>query len=138
MSSGKKIYEFEISNVESPTLLKEPYRDIEKNDNKDNKEKNEFPTYDATAIHFDSNIEEKFASRFEQSANGWKLVREPDPLIVSNGKALIPDFMFEKHGRKIYLEIVGFWTKEYLERKIQKITDVMTVSYNKIDFLIAL
>jgi predicted nuclease of restriction endonuclease-like RecB superfamily len=137
MSSGKKIYEFEISNVESPTLLKEPYRDTEKNDNKDNKEKNEFPTYDATAIHFDSNIEEKFASRFEQSANGWKLVREPDPLIVSNGKALIPDFMFEKHGRKIYLEIVGFWTKEYLERKIQKITDVMTVSYNKIDFLIA-
>jgi len=136
MSSGKKIYEFEISNLESPTLLKEPYRDIENNDDKDNKEK-EFPTYDATAIYFDSNIEEKFASRFEQSANGWKLVREPDPLIVSNGKALIPDFMFEKHGRRIYLEIVGFWTKEYLERKIQKITDVITTSYNKIDFLIA-
>jgi len=137
MSSGKKIYEFEISNVESPTLLKEPYRDIENNDNKDNREKKQFPTYDATAIYFDSNIEEKFASRFEQSANGWKLVREPDPLIVSNGKALIPDFMFEKHGRRIYLEIVGFWTKEYLERKIQKITDVITASYNKIDFLIA-
>jgi predicted nuclease of restriction endonuclease-like RecB superfamily len=137
MSSGKKIYEFEISNVESPILLKEPYRDIENNDDKDNKEK-EFPTYDATAIYFDSNIEEKFASNFEQSANGWKLVREPDPLIVSNGKALIPDFMFEKHGRRIYLEIVGFWTKEYLERKIQKITNVITASYNKIDFLIAI
>jgi uncharacterized protein len=137
MSSGKKIYEFEISNVESPTLLKEPYRDIENNDNKYNRENKQFPTYDATAIYFDSNIEEKFASRFEQSANGWKLVREPDPLIVSNGKALIPDFMFEKHGRRIYLEIVGFWTKEYLERKIQKITDVITASYNKIDFLIA-
>jgi uncharacterized protein len=137
MSSGKKIYEFEISNLESPTLLKEPYRDIENNDDKDNKEKKEFPTYDATAIYFDSNIEGKFASKFEQSANGWKLVREPDPLIVSNGKALIPDFMFEKHDRRIYLEIVGFWTKEYLERKIQKITDVIKTSYNKIDFLIA-
>lgn len=129
ISSGKKIYEFEISNVESPTLLKEPYRDMGNNNN--NKE----PTDDA--IYFDSTIEEKFASRFEQSANGWKLLREPDPLVVSNGKALIPDFAFEKYGRRIYLEIVGFWTKEYLERKIQKITDVITASYNTIDFLIA-
>jgi hypothetical protein len=32
--------------------------------------------------------------------------------------------MFEKYDKKIYLEIVGFWTKEYLERKLQKLADI--------------
>jgi hypothetical protein len=34
---------------------------------------------------------------------------------------MIPDFLFERFGRKVYFEIVGFWTKEYLERKAAKI-----------------
>jgi uncharacterized protein len=32
--------------------------------------------------------------------------------------------MFEKYDKKIYLEIVGFWTSEYLERKLQKLADI--------------
>ncbi|MDQ4101001.1 MAG: DUF790 family protein, partial [Thermoproteota archaeon] len=39
-----------------------------------------------------------------------------------------PDFVFEKYDRKIYLEIVGFWTKEYLERKLQKLADIFVSS----------
>src|SRR5919197_4548354 len=137
LSYGKKMYEFQISNEESPTLIREPYRDIGKK-NSDRKE--DFSNFNPTfgSVYYDSGVEEKFATKFEQSANGWKLIREPDPLIVSNGKALIPDFMFEKYGRRIYLEIVGFWTKEYLNKKLQKITDISTRSNdNKIDFFIA-
>jgi predicted nuclease of restriction endonuclease-like RecB superfamily len=74
--------------------------------------------------NFDSTVEEKFAKRFEQAETGWILTREPDPLVLSNGGAFIPDFMFEKYDKKIYLEIVGFWTKEYLERKLQKVADI--------------
>jgi uncharacterized protein len=74
--------------------------------------------------NFDSTVEEKFAKKFEQSETGWRLTREPDPLVLSNGGAFIPDFMFEKYDKKIYLEIVGFWTKEYLERKLQKLADI--------------
>ncbi|MBV9667453.1 MAG: DUF790 family protein, partial [Nitrososphaeraceae archaeon] len=44
----------------------------------------------------------------------------------------------EKYDKKIYLEIVGFWTKEYLENKIHKIKDVTTQYNNKIDFFIAI
>jgi predicted nuclease of restriction endonuclease-like RecB superfamily len=137
MSSGKKIYEFEVSNIEAPSLAGAPYYDRENN----NKDKEGFSVFTGISTpYFDSSVEEKFASKFEQFANGWKLVREPDPLIASNGKALIADFMFEKYGRRIYLEIVGFWTKEYLERKIQKIEEVTTTmsTNNKIDFLIAI
>lgn len=117
--SGKKIYEFKIFSSEAPSLLIHPYT-----------------SKDRVTPYFDSSVEEKFANRFEQSANGWKLVREPDPLVVSNGRAFVPDFMFQKYDKEVYLEIVGFWTKDYLERKIQKLFDI--VSNKKIDLFIAL
>jgi len=47
-------------------------------------------------------------------------------LILSSGKAFIPDFVFEKYGVKVYLEIVGFWTEDYLKRKLEKIKDLTT------------
>ncbi len=139
MSLGKKIYEFKISNKDAPPLSREPYY------NKENDKERKRILYTAKdssqLIYFDSGVEEKFSTRFEQSATGWKLIREPDPLILSNGKALIPDFAFEKYGTRIYLEIVGFWTKEYLEKKIQKIADLtktIPAGNNAVDFFIAI
>jgi predicted nuclease of restriction endonuclease-like RecB superfamily len=137
ISSGKKMYDFEMSNAEAPPLPKEDHSNIKYN----KKYMSTISTASSPNKYFDSSIEEKFANRFEQSANGWRLIREPDPLIVSNGKALIPDFMFEKYNTRIYFEIVGFWTKQYLERKIQKIKDIMinynTTNNNDINFFIA-
>ena len=123
---GKKIYEFMTSGAESPDLPSES--DIFAfNSNIKNrileKTSSSFSYLDAS---FDSSVEQKFASKFEQLSNGWKLIREPDPLIMSNGKGFIPDFAFEKYGIRVYLEIVGFWTNDYLVRKIQKITDIMS------------
>ncbi len=37
---------------------------------------------------------------------------------------VIPDFLFEKGGIRVYMEIVGFWTAEYLERKFRKLKEV--------------
>jgi uncharacterized protein len=123
---GKKIYEFMTSGGESPDLPSES--DIFAfNSNIKNrileKTSSSFSYLDAS---FDSSVEQKFANKFEQLSNGWKLIREPDPLIMSNGKGFIPDFAFEKYGIRVYLEIVGFWTNDYLVRKIQKITDIMS------------
>lgn len=72
---------------------------------------------------FDSLVEERFAERFQALRSGWKLTREPNPLIAGT-HVLIPDFCFEKAGMKIYMEIVGFWTKKYLELKIQKLKEL--------------
>jgi len=44
------------------------------------------------------------------------VVREPEPLVVE-GRLFIPDF---KVG-DLYLELVGFWTPQYLERKYEKL-----------------
>lgn len=69
---------------------------------------------------YDSSIEERFATFFNQYGTGWRLVREPEPIVVS-GHAFIPDFVLEKYGKRIYVEIVGFWTKDYIEKKVQKL-----------------
>jgi predicted nuclease of restriction endonuclease-like RecB superfamily len=70
---------------------------------------------------FDSHVEEKFWKDFSAMEPGWTIKREPEPLILSGGTVMIPDFSFEKDGVKVYLEVVGFWTKEYLEKKIRKL-----------------
>jgi len=75
---------------------------------------------------YDSSIEKKFAKSFNSIDSGWILRREPEPLIAGS-YVLIPDFSFEKIGLKIYLEIMGFWTKEYLEKKIQKLSNLKSV-----------
>lgn len=75
---------------------------------------------------FDSGVEERFSRKFEALESGWKLTREPEPLVVGK-HVMIPDFSFERDGEKVYLEVVGFWTKEYLERKIRKLQELQGV-----------
>jgi predicted nuclease of restriction endonuclease-like RecB superfamily len=122
---GRKIYEFKISKNEIPELMTDPFSSIPSS----SVTEKELTGPSSSSLYndynnFDSAVEEKFAKRFEQAETGWRLTREPDPLVLSNGGAFIPDFMFEKYNKKIYLEIVGFWTKEYLERKLQKLADI--------------
>ena len=125
---GKKIYEFIISSTESPDLPRASDLFVYNYSNIKNtifeKPLSFFSSPQAT---FDSSVEQKFAAKFEQVSSGWRLIREPDPIIVSDGRGFIPDFAFEKYGIKVYLEIVGFWTNEYLVRKIQKIADVISL-----------
>jgi uncharacterized protein len=126
-SVGRKIYEFHISKENAPPLIGLPnHIDSEEN-------------ITSKSSYFDSAVEEKFALKFQQSHSGWTLIREPDPIIVNSDKAFIPDFMFERYGRRIYLEIVGFWTDEYIKRKIQKLTRISSEDKKgKIDIFIAL
>ena len=126
---GRKIYEFKISKNEIPKLMIDPYSSFPSRSITE-KESARPSSLSSSSLNndynnnFDSAVEEKFAKRFEQAETGWRLIREPDPLVLSNGGAFIPDFMFEKYDKKIYLEIVGFWTSEYLERKLQKLADI--------------
>ena len=49
--------------------------------------------------------------------------REPEPVPAGN-QVIIPDFSLERAGVKIYVEIVGFWTEEYILRKAEKLKQV--------------
>jgi predicted nuclease of restriction endonuclease-like RecB superfamily len=67
---------------------------------------------------FDSRVEEQLAKRWgDEARNGWRLVREGE-ILCCNQKVFVPDFVFRHDdGRSVLMEIVGFWTPEYLEAK---------------------
>jgi hypothetical protein len=67
---------------------------------------------------FDSSVEEAFATKWGQDPReGWLLDREGE--ILNRGqKVFVPDFVFRhEDGCTILLEIIGFWTPEYLKAK---------------------
>ncbi|MDR2707202.1 MAG: DUF790 family protein [Nitrososphaerota archaeon] len=69
---------------------------------------------------YDSSTEENFANQFKAVNPGWHIKREPEPILAGH-QVIIPDFSLEKAGLKIYLEIIGFWTEDYLQRKAEKL-----------------
>jgi predicted nuclease of restriction endonuclease-like RecB superfamily len=68
---------------------------------------------------FDSRVEEAFAQRWGENREGWTLQREGE-LLHQGQKVFLPDFVLRhQDGRTVLLEIVGFWTPEYLQAKFQ-------------------
>lgn len=87
-----------------------------------------FPEHTAVES-FDSEVERDFAARIDSLAEGWTVRREPTILRTGNW-VMIPDFSFERDydcGERetaFYLEVIGFWTPEYLEEKLEKVRQV--------------
>jgi len=83
---------------------------------------------------YDSRVEQDFATRFRALDTGWKMIREPEPILVGR-RVMIPDFGFQKGGMIVYLEVAGFWTPQYLEEKTKKLGQIgnvdMIVAANK-------
>ncbi|QRV14934.1 DUF790 family protein [Haloterrigena salifodinae] len=95
-------------------------------------------------VSFDSGIEADFAARFSNLNLEWDLVREPEPLATGT-RVMIPDFAFDyrpggsarRHsmdeadgghgGFRVYFEIMGFWTPEYVEKKLAQLSDLEDV-----------
>ncbi|MEF8800227.1 MAG: DUF790 family protein [Halolamina sp.] len=88
------------------------------------------PTYDST-------VEAEFAASFESLDTDWSLVREPEPL-ETGSRVMIPDFAFDyapagaaeesvAERFRVYFEIMGFWTPEYVEKKLAQLASVEAV-----------
>ncbi|WP_313695239.1 DUF790 family protein [Halorarum halobium] len=89
---------------------------------------------------FDSGVEADFAARFRALDLDWTLVREPEPLEVGarggpgdfaevGARVMIPDFSFEyRHADfRVFFEVMGFWTPEYVEKKLDQLAGVEDV-----------
>ncbi|ELY66439.1 DUF790 family protein [Natronococcus jeotgali] len=79
-------------------------------------------------VSFDSGVEADFAGRFASLDLDWELVREPEPLETGT-RVMIPDFAFDySHGEfRVFFEIMGFWTPEYVEKKLAQLADLEDV-----------
>ena len=88
-----------------------------------------------TEVTYDSDVEAEFAARFAALDLDWELIREPEPLAAGE-HVVVPDFAFdwrpghEKAVRtaptdesafRVYFEIMGFWTPEYVEKKLSRL-----------------
>jgi uncharacterized protein len=140
---GKRILEFTLDDSEKafkltpetmmyPTIVssefqikeeKEEYetgKDVGKEAGKEIGKEIEIEEIDAEEAAYDSSLEKMFGSL---SLGSWKVKREPT--ILKAGKfAFVPDFSLQREGIKVYLEIIGFWTPEYLEKKVEKLKQV--------------
>jgi predicted nuclease of restriction endonuclease-like RecB superfamily len=96
---GKRMYDFTLDHTRKPIFGTE---------------------FGTAEIGFDSAIEKEF---YQLAFRGWIVRREP--IVLQAGQyAFIPDFSIERNGTKIYVEIIGFWTPEYLKHKIQKVNQL--------------
>jgi predicted nuclease of restriction endonuclease-like RecB superfamily len=77
---------------------------------------------------FDSSLEAALARRFGAERGGWRLDRE-GRVLESRNQLVVPDFVFSHaDGTEVALEIVGYWTPEYLAEKFAKLAAVRGVN----------
>jgi predicted nuclease of restriction endonuclease-like RecB superfamily len=78
----------------------------------------------STGQRFDSDVERTLARKWDRATTEWNLQREDDVFDLGS-EVMIPDFAVEHpDGRRAIMEIVGFWTPEYLASKLAKIRQV--------------
>lgn len=75
---------------------------------------------------YDSLLEERFARDFANATLDWDLVREPEP-VEASGTLIFPDFAIVHRrdiSKRFLLEIVGFWTPDYLRQKLYRLRNM--------------
>lgn len=82
------------------------------------------PLKPAMCQTFDSRIERLFVRDFLKLTKDYDLVREPLP-IAAGRQFIFPDFAIKHRtdcSRNFLLEIVGYWTPEYIQKKISDLS----------------
>ena len=74
------------------------------------------PAYDSA---WEKDLAADFAAKLGAERAGWSLVREETPVALGQ-ELFLPDFTLRhRDGREALVEVVGFWTPGYLERKMR-------------------
>ena len=73
-----------------------------------------------SATPYENPALEKLADKWGRSGSEWTLEASNEVLDLGDS-AFIPDFVIRNaEGRKIYLEVLGFWTPRYLEARLKE------------------
>lgn len=87
---------------------------------------------------FERSLARDFAEKLGGKRDGWSLGRETTPVALGE-ELFLPDFTFRHaDGREALVEIVGFWTEEYLDSKVRKVAaagleNLVLVVYDALD-----
>ncbi len=83
------------------------------------------PLFRAHALprEVDSDLERQLTRDLLRSNSPWTVAREAAPLRSLTG-LVFPDFTLSNGHARVHVEVVGFWTPEYLERKQRELRAV--------------
>jgi predicted nuclease of restriction endonuclease-like RecB superfamily len=71
-----------------------------------------------------------FEERFPALESGWTL-GPGRPIDLGKQDLIVPDFTFEKRGKVAHLDIVGFWRKAYLQRRLANLPENVILAVSK-------
>lgn len=71
---------------------------------------------------YDSKMEEEISKLIKDAIPYISIERETD-IFTSKSGIFIPDFKIKSSEKELFIEIVGFWTKQYIEKKVEKLSD---------------
>lgn len=77
-----------------------------------------------------SNAELWFEERFLALETDWVL-EGATPIHLDDQNILVPDFSFRKDQHVVHMEIVGFWRKEYLEKRLAQCPNNMFLAVSR-------
>lgn len=65
--------------------------------------------------------EREITRRVDEHASSWKVSRKARVIDLGGRDVLVPDFtvVCEETGREAHVEIIGFWRRAYLERRLE-------------------
>lgn len=79
------------------------------------------PAGDPYDSAWERSLAKEFAERIGAGLEGWTLLREATPVPLGD-ELFLPDFTLRHaDGREALIEVVGYWTPEYLEAKLRKV-----------------
>lgn len=74
----------------------------------------------------DSKLEAQLARDLRRTRSSWTLQREADAFQLE-GRAIFPDFVLTRGDARVVVEVVGFWTPEYLVSKLRALGSIRDV-----------
>ena len=69
-------------------------------------------------------------------SRNWRVIREADAIFLPSKRIFIPDFTIVTNGKKILIEVVGFWTKKYAIKKREKLLEYLNEGLKNILLII--
>ncbi|MEJ7731254.1 MAG: DUF790 family protein [Polyangiaceae bacterium] len=75
----------------------------------------------------DSSVERALVRDFRRLGSGWTLARETAAIALPGGGVFFPDFAVSQGSRRALVELIGFYTPEYLRAKLRALEGVRGV-----------
>ena len=64
---------------------------------------------------------EKLRAQLVEKPSSWKITPSTEILNLPGLGVCVPDLVFEKRGRRIYLEVLGYWSREAVWRRVEMV-----------------